>query len=62
MSSAAVCCTALANRRSNATAVSGGAGRFVQKGRGYRATLCNGEVILENDEHTGTRAGQVLRS
>jgi N-acyl-D-aspartate/D-glutamate deacylase len=39
----------------------GGAGRFVQRGRGYRATLCNGKVILENDEHTGTRSGCVLR-
>jgi N-acyl-D-amino-acid deacylase len=40
----------------------GGAGRFIQRGVGYRATLCNGEVILENDEHTGARGGQVLRS
>jgi len=39
----------------------GGAGRFVQRARGYRATLCNGEVILEDDEHTGARGGQVLR-
>ena len=40
----------------------GGAGRFVQRAVGYRATVCNGEVILENDEHTGARAGRVLRS
>jgi N-acyl-D-aspartate/D-glutamate deacylase len=40
----------------------GGAGRFVQRGMGYRATICNGEVILENDEHTGARGGRVLRS
>jgi N-acyl-D-aspartate/D-glutamate deacylase len=40
----------------------GGAGRFVQKGRGYRATLCNGDVILENDELLGARGGRVLRS
>jgi len=40
----------------------GGAGRFVQRARGYRATVCNGQVILENDEHVGTRAGRVLRS
>ena len=39
----------------------GGAGRFLQRGRGYRATLCNGDVILRDDEHTGTRAGAVLR-
>jgi len=38
-----------------------GAGRFVQRARGYRATLCNGRVILEHDEHTGARGGQVLR-
>ncbi|MFT5443197.1 MAG: N-acyl-D-amino-acid deacylase, partial [Myxococcota bacterium] len=40
----------------------GGAGRFIQRGRGYLATVCNGEIILENDEHTGARAGKVLRS
>jgi N-acyl-D-aspartate/D-glutamate deacylase len=40
----------------------GGAGRFVQRARGYRATICNGEMILENDEHVGTRSGRVLRS
>ncbi len=33
----------------------GGAGRYVQRGRGYRATLCNGQVIAENDELTGAR-------
>lgn len=38
-----------------------GAGRFVQKGRGYRATLVNGRVILRDDEHVGERSGQVLR-
>ena len=40
----------------------GGAGRFVQRARGYRATLCNGEIILEHDEHVGVRGGRVLRS
>ena len=39
----------------------GGAGRFVQKARGYRATICNGEMILENDELIGQRSGRVLR-
>ena len=39
----------------------GGASRFIQKARGYRATVCNGQVILENDELTGARAGTVLR-
>ena len=38
-----------------------GAPRFIQKALGYRATVCNGAVILEDDELTGTRAGQVLR-
>ncbi|MBO6658665.1 MAG: amidohydrolase family protein [Pseudomonadales bacterium] len=39
----------------------GGAPRFIQKAKGYRATLCNGQVILENDELTGARSGNVLR-
>lgn len=39
----------------------GGAGRFVQRARGYRATFCNGQQLLENDGHTGERAGRVLR-
>jgi N-acyl-D-amino-acid deacylase len=38
-----------------------GAGRFVQRGRGYRATLCNGALVLEHDAHTGARGGSVLR-
>ena len=38
-----------------------GAGRFVQRGRGFRATLCNGALVLENDQHTGERGGAVLR-
>ncbi|RPG45974.1 MAG: amidohydrolase [Gammaproteobacteria bacterium TMED134] len=40
----------------------GGAGRFIQRAEGYRATLCNGALILENDELLGTRAGKVIRS
>ncbi|MEM7019665.1 MAG: amidohydrolase family protein, partial [Pseudomonadota bacterium] len=39
----------------------GSAPRFIQKARVYRATICNGQVILENDQHTGVRAGAVLR-
>jgi hypothetical protein len=27
---------------------------------GYKATVCNGEVILEDDEHTGGRGGVIL--
>ena len=37
-----------------------GAGRFVQRARGYRATLCNGVPVLEHDELTGTRGGVVI--
>ncbi len=37
------------------------AGRFTQRARGYRATLCNGRAIVVNDELTGVRSGQVLR-
>ncbi len=38
-----------------------GAPRFIQKAVGYRATICNGKIILENDELTGVRPGFVLR-
>ena len=40
----------------------GGAPRFQQRAAGYLATVCNGEVILRDDEHTGTRAGEVIRN
>ena len=39
-----------------------GAPRFIQRAVGYKATLCNGQVILRDDEHTGVTAGEVLRS
>lgn len=39
----------------------GGAKRFVQRADGYRATVCNGQIILRDDEHTGARPGRVLR-
>ena len=39
----------------------GGAPRFIQRAVGYKATLVNGEVSLIDGEHTGVRAGQVLR-
>ena len=39
-----------------------GAPRFIQRAVGYRATLVNGTVILENDELTGERGGSVIRS
>ena len=37
-----------------------GASRVVQKARGYKATVCNGVVILEDDELTGNRGGGVV--
>ena len=39
----------------------GGAPRYIQKSLGYKATIVNGAVTLEDGEHTGQRAGQVLR-
>ena len=39
----------------------GGARRFIQKAQGYETTICNGEIILSSDEHTGTRSGRILR-
>jgi N-acyl-D-amino-acid deacylase len=40
----------------------GGAGRFVQRGEGYRATVVNGQVFMEHGDHTGALAGTLLRS
>ena len=40
----------------------GGAPRFIQRAIGYRATVVNGKVILENDELTGVVGGAVLRN
>ncbi|MAV24691.1 MAG: amidohydrolase [Gammaproteobacteria bacterium] len=39
-----------------------GAPRFIQRAVGYKATLCNGAITLRDDEHTGHRGGQMLRS
>ena len=39
----------------------GGVKRLIQGAKGYRATICNGVVVLENDKQTGARAGEVLR-
>ena len=39
-----------------------GAARFIQRAVGYRATICNGAVILRDDEHTGSHPGRVLRN
>ena len=40
----------------------GGAPRLIQRAVGYRNTVVNGQVILENDELTGNRSGRVLRN
>lgn len=40
----------------------GNAPRFIQRAAGYEATICNGQVVLRDDEHTGNHAGEVLRS
>lgn len=40
----------------------GGAKRFIQRAVGYKATICNGQIILRDDELTGARGGQVLRN
>jgi N-acyl-D-amino-acid deacylase len=39
-----------------------GAGRFVQRGDGYDATIVNGRVFMRGGEPTGELAGTVLRS
>ncbi|MEM6708158.1 MAG: amidohydrolase family protein [Pseudomonadota bacterium] len=38
----------------------GEAPRFIQQSTGYRATVCNGAVILEDGALTGSRAGQLV--
>jgi N-acyl-D-aspartate/D-glutamate deacylase len=38
-----------------------GARRFVQGSRGYRWTVCRGEIVREDDEFTGARPGRLLR-
>ena len=39
-----------------------GAGRYVQRGRGYDQVIVNGAVFMEGGQHTGAYAGRVLRS
>lgn len=39
-----------------------GAPRFIQRGTGYQATICNGQIVLRDDEHTGLRSGKVLKN
>ncbi len=38
-----------------------GGKRLIQEARGYRATVCNGEVTYENGEHTGSMPGRLIR-
>ena len=39
----------------------GGAPRYIQKSIGYKTTIVNGQVSLEDGEHTENNAGQILR-
>jgi N-acyl-D-aspartate/D-glutamate deacylase len=39
-----------------------GAGRYVQRSRGYASTIVNGEVFVENGTATGRHAGHTLRT
>ena len=39
----------------------GGAPRYIQRARGFKATIVNGQISLLDDQLTGTRAGNVLR-
>ena len=40
----------------------GGAPRYIQRSRGFKATIVNGAMSVENGELSDTRAGEVLRS
>lgn len=39
----------------------GGAPRYIQRSRGYKATLVNGQINMLDGEPTGARAGHLLR-
>jgi N-acyl-D-amino-acid deacylase len=39
-----------------------GAGRYVQRADGYRCTIVNGTIFMEDGEPTGAHAGRTLRS
>lgn len=39
----------------------GGAPRYIQRSVGYKTTILNGQVNVVDGEHTGVRAGKVLR-
>ena len=38
-----------------------GGKRIIQKARGYRATVCAGEVTHRDGEHTGALPGRLIR-
>ena len=39
----------------------GGARRLIQRADGWKATICSGEVTLEDGEHTDARPGRLIR-
>ncbi len=39
----------------------GGAPRYIQRSKGYKATIVNGQINVMDGKHTGVRAGRVLR-
>ena len=39
----------------------GGAPRYIQRSQGFKATIVNGQINVMDGEHTGIRAGRVLR-
>jgi len=40
----------------------GGAGRFIQRSTGYSKTIVNGEVFMQEGEHSGVLNGKMLRN
>ena len=38
-----------------------GASRLLQRGHGYRATICAGEITFRDGEPTGARPGTLVR-
>jgi N-acyl-D-amino-acid deacylase len=38
-----------------------GARRLIQRADGWKATICSGEVTLEDGEHTDARPGRLIR-
>jgi N-acyl-D-aspartate/D-glutamate deacylase len=39
-----------------------GAARYIQRSQGYRATIVNGALFVDNGTPTGAHAGRTLRS